>query len=80
MSIEVLTDFFMWCTIITAGVYLVSVLFMLLAADFAYNVQTRWFPMTRETYNTIIYSLTGFFKIVFIVFVIVPYVSLLIVR
>lgn len=79
MNIELLTEFFMWSTIITAGIYVVWVLFMFAAPEFTYRVQSRWIALPRETYNVVIYSLMGLFKIVFIVFIIVPYVSLLII-
>lgn len=79
MNIETLTEFFMWCTIISAAVYFVWVLFVLLAPDFVYRVQSRWAPIPRETYNVIIYSFMGLFKIMIIVFAVVPYVSLLII-
>ena len=79
MNIDMLTAFFMWCTIISAGVYLFWVLLVLLAPDFVYRVQSRWIPVPREAYNIIIYSFMGLFKIVFILFAVVPYVSLLII-
>jgi len=53
--------------------------FFVFAPEFVYRIQSIWFPIPRETYNVIIYSFLGLFKIVFIVFSIVPYVSLLII-
>ena len=79
MNLESLTAFFMWCSIISAGIYVFWVLFFLLLPDLVYSVQTRWVPISRETYNTIMFSLMGAFKIALILFVLVPYVSLLIV-
>jgi hypothetical protein len=79
MNIETLTAFFMWCSIISAGIYFVWVLFLLLMPDFVYGVQTRWFPIPRETYNAIMFSFMGAYKVVLILFVLVPYASLLIV-
>jgi len=37
------------------------------------------FPLPRGTYNVIIYAFLGLFKIVFLVFNVVPYVVLLII-
>ena len=79
MNVETLTEFFMWCTIISGGVYLVWVVTYLLMPHFVYRLQTRWIPVPRETYNIIMYSLIGAFKIILIVFVVIPYVSLLII-
>ena len=79
MDVETLTAFFMWCSAISAGIYLVWVLFLLLVPDFVYAVQTRWFPIQRATYNAIMFSFLGAFKVLLILFVLVPWVSLLIV-
>lgn len=79
MDIVTLKSFFMWCTIINGGIYLLWILFLLFAPDFVYRVQSYWFPVARETYNAIIYSFLGLFKVIFIVFNIVPYIALLII-
>jgi hypothetical protein len=79
MNIDTLTAFFMWCTIINLGIYVVWVLFILLAPDFIYRVQTKWIPISRDTFTVVMYSFMGAFKIVIIVFCFVPYVSLLII-
>jgi len=50
-----------------------------MAPDLVYRKQSRWFPIPRETFNVVIYSFLGLFKIVFLVFSVVPYVALLIV-
>jgi len=79
MTIETLTAFFMWCSIIGVGVYALTALMVLAAPDFIYRLQTQWLPLPRETYNAIIFSFMGAFKLALIVFVIAPYLSLLII-
>lgn len=79
MDVATLTQFFQWCTVLSVGVYVIWTLFFLLAPNFVYRVQTRWISISRDTYDVVIYSLMGFYKIVLIVFVIVPYLSLLII-
>lgn len=49
------------------------------APDFVYRTQSKWFSIPRATFNVIIYSFLGAFKIVFLVFNVVPYMALLIV-
>ena len=78
MNVEALTSFFMWCSILGTGLYFFWVLCVVLMPEFIYGVQTRWFPISRETYNIVMYSFLGVFKIVLILFAIIPYVSLLI--
>jgi len=79
MDIQTLTSFFMWCTIINGGIFVLWTVFLLFAPDLVYRTQRNWFPIPRETYNVIIYSFLGLFKIVFLVFNVVPYVALLLV-
>ena len=79
MDIQTLTTFFMWCTIINGGVFLWTAVFSVLAPDFSYRMQSKWFPIPRETFNVLSYSYIGLFKIVFLVFNVVPYVTLLII-
>jgi hypothetical protein len=79
MDIHTLTKFFMWCTIINAAMLVFWSVMFLLALDFVYSMHSKWFHISRETFNVAIYSFLGFFKIGFLVFNVVPYVALLIV-
>ena len=76
MDIEVVTRFFMWCTIINAGLLIFWALMCFLGLGFVHRMHSKWFPMPRETFNVVMYSFLGFYKIVVIVFNIVPYVAL----
>ena len=79
MDIKILTAFFMWCTIINGVLFSLWVTMCILTPDLIYRTQRKWFPIPKETFNMIIYSFLGLFKIVFLVFNVVPYVALLIV-
>jgi len=69
----------MWCTIINGGLLLFSTLVMVIMPDFVYKVQSLWFPIPRQTFDVVIYSFLGLFKVLFIVFNIAPYAALLII-
>jgi len=79
MDIATLTRFFMWCTILNLGLMIYWTLFCVFAPDLIYRMQSKFFPLPRETFNLIIYSFLGLFKIVFVVFSLVPYLALLII-
>ena len=79
MNIQSLTMFFGWCTIINGGILILWTVFFAFAPDLVYRTQSKWFPIPRETFNVVIYSFLGFFKVVFLFFNVVPYVALLIV-
>ena len=79
MDIQTLIRFFMWCTIINGALLVFWTTMCILTPDLVYRTQSKWFPSPRETFNVVIYSFLGLFKIVFLVFNVVPYVALLIV-
>ena len=79
MDIQTLTSFFMWCTIINGGLLIFWTLACMFAPELVYRTQKRWFPIPRETFNVVIYSFLGAFKIFFLFFNAVPYAALLIV-
>lgn len=76
MAIEMLTRFFMWCTIINAGLLIGAFLTVAFAGDFMYRVHGKWFPMPRETFNVVLYVFIGVYKILVYVFNLVPWIVL----
>ena len=79
MNIQILTTCLMWCTIMNGALLLLWTTVIMFAPDLVYRMQSKWIPMPRETFNVVIYSFLGFFKIIFLAFNVVPYVALLIV-
>lgn len=79
MDIQTLTSFFMWCTIINVGLLFFLALVYLLAPNLAYSLQSRWIPISRETFDIVFYSFIGVFKVFVLVFNAVPWIALLII-
>ena len=79
MDIQTLTSFFMWCTIINVSMLLFLALIYLLAPNLVYRMQSRWIPISRGTFDVVFYSFIGFFKVVVLVFNVVPWIALLII-
>jgi len=79
MDIVIVRAFFMWCTIINGALLVFSSLICAFAGDWIYRMHSRWFTLSREAFNTVIYSFIGLYKIFFIVFNLVPYLALAIV-
>jgi hypothetical protein len=78
MDIQIFTKFFMWCSIINGALLILSALLLTFMQDFIYSLHGKLFPLPRETFRVIIYSFLGGYKILFIVFNLVPYVALVI--
>jgi amino acid transporter len=79
MDIETVTRFFMWCTILNLGLLALTSIVCIFFADFSFRMNHKYFSISRETFNVVIVSFIGLYKIVVIVFNIVPYVALLII-
>ncbi|UCF16939.1 MAG: hypothetical protein JSW59_05660 [Phycisphaerales bacterium] len=79
MDIESTTAFFMWCTILNVALLVLSSLICLCAGDWVYGIHSKWFSISRETFNVAFYSFLAIYKILIIVFNLIPYIALLIV-
>jgi hypothetical protein len=80
MSIELVRNFLLWCAVINYGVLLVWVLLFMLPHEWMYRLWGRWFRLSAEHFDAINFAGIVLFKAAIILFNIVPYVSLLIVR
>ena len=76
MDIAALKAFFMWCTIINGGMLIVSSIMCTFACDWVYPIHNKWFSIPREAFNVAIYSFIGLYKILVIVFNLIPYIAL----
>jgi Family of unknown function (DUF6868) len=76
MNMEILTTFFGWCTLVSGLLFLISTLLIILIPNWAYRIQSRLFPISREQYNVVIYSFLGMYKLLFILFFLTPYIAL----
>lgn len=76
MNIETLLSFFLWCTIINGGLLLYSFLMIAFAGDWIYRMHSRWYPISRETFYTVMYCFIGIMKILVLLFNLVPFIAL----
>ena len=76
MTIQTLQSFFMWCSIINMGLLILSAVLITTASDWAYNMHSKWFNISRVTFNTVIYAFLGVYKMLILVFCIVPWIAL----
>ena len=79
MSLEVLRNFLLWCTVINYGILLVWFLFFMLARDWIQRLHGRWFRLSGEQFDALHYAGMSVYKIGILLFNLVPYVALCIV-
>ena len=76
MNIALLKEFFMWCTIINLGLFIWTAVMCLTARNFILRVHGKMFGLNENTTNTMPYGFLAIYKIVFIVFCLVPRIAL----
>ncbi len=79
MSIEILKDFLLWCSIINIVLMLLWFLFFVFAHDFIYRMHGKWFKIPVEKFDTIHYAGIAIYKMCIFIFNLIPYFALLIV-
>ncbi len=77
MDIDSIRAFFMWCTILNVALLSLSSLMCICAGDWLWRIHSKWFSISRETFNVAIYSFLGLYKVLVFVFNLIPYVALL---
>ena len=77
MSMEITIDFFKWCSIINVSIIIVSVLIFSLFSDFSYNNNKKLFTGDKKEFKKTIYVILLCYKMIVIIFNIVPYIVLL---
>lgn len=80
MNLENLTQFLIWCVVINGLLLTIWSIMCMAIPDRVYKLQSKWFPLSREQYNIAMYSFLGLFKVVFIVFNVVPLIALLLIK
>ena len=76
ITIEILEKFFLWMTVINFAILAFYSLVLLFAKSFIYRLNGMWFKMTEEKISSSLYKTLAFYKIIVIVFNLVPYIAL----
>lgn len=76
MTVELIRDFLLWCTVINLGLLLWWFLFFTLAHDWTYRLHSRWFDLPAQRFDAIHYTGMAILKIGILFFNLVPYIAL----
>jgi hypothetical protein len=78
MTIDMLEQFFLWCTILNGATLLLSALFCVCAKDWIYSVHSKLFNISsRDSFNNLLEMFIAIYKIIFMTFNLFPYIALL---
>ncbi len=77
MNLDLLTDFFKWMTIINVSVFLVISVLIMLFKNMIGKLHSKLFGIKEEDVAKMTYGFLALFKLLISIFVIIPYLSLL---
>ncbi len=80
MTLDQLTELFKWMTIINFGLFILSSLLIMVLRKIFCKIHSKLFGIDEDKVSIILYGYLGVYKIAVIVFNIVPYVSLLMLK
>lgn len=75
-TIETMTEFLGWCSVINIALLILSSVFIIAIRGTALRFHSKMFKLDEETLSRLYFQYLGQFKIVAIVFSIVPYLAL----
>ena len=75
-SIDTWTSFFGWMTIVNIGIYLITVIALMLMRGFAYRMNARLFKISEADVAKETFRYIGFYKLAITVFCFAPWLSL----
>jgi hypothetical protein len=76
MSVAMVRNALLWCSVINYSLLVLWVLLYLLSRDCFYRVSGKWFRISREQYDTMQYGGIIIYKLGIVLFNIVPYIAL----
>ncbi len=79
MTVAILRDFFLWCSIINMGLFLISTLLFKFTHKLIYRIHGKWFGISEEKFNLIYYQAMLYYKIGIFLLNIIPLIALIII-
>ncbi len=79
MSVAIVRNALLWCTIINYAMLLVWFLFYLFPHEWLYRIWRKWFHLSTEQFDSLNFAGMTLYKLGIILFNLVPYLALLIV-
>ena len=79
MTLVTIRSMLAWCTLINMGLLVWWFLIFFFAHDWVYRFHSRWYHIPQDRFDAIHYAGIAFFKILILMFNLVPYLALRIV-
>jgi hypothetical protein len=79
MTIQIVREALLWCTLINYGVLIIWFLLLVLPHEWLYRLWQKWFQLSDEQFDGVNFAGMALYKVGIILFNLVPYVALRIV-
>ena len=79
MKLDLLREFFLWCSVINMGLLLFSFVFIIVVRDFACRMHQKIFKLTEDQFHVTMYRVIAYYKMGIFLFCIIPYCALCII-
>ena len=76
ITIENLRILLGWCSVINMMILLVWFLAFVFARNLVFKMHTRWFRISEERFDEIHYTMMGYYKLAWFLFILLPYLVL----
>ncbi len=80
MTLETARSFFLWCSIINYAMLIIGFGFCILLRDRVYPLWSRWFRLSTEQFDMLIFGSLILYKTGVILFNVVPCIALYLIK
>ncbi len=75
-TMEMITNFFGWCTVLNMGMYLLTIVALITMRGFVVRTNAKIFGIKEDEVARMTFSYVGNYKLAIIVLCFIPYVAL----
>jgi hypothetical protein len=76
MNVETLSKFLLWCAIVNYAILIIWFVVFVFARERVYEIHGKWYPISPGQFNAVNYAGAAIYKILILVFNLVPYIAL----
>ena len=76
MTLEVFTSFLAWCTLINLVFLLIWFFFLTAGGSWMRRMHRKWFALTDEDFAAVHYKMLAYFKLLWVMLNLTPYLVL----
>lgn len=80
MNMKLLSEFLLGCTLVNIFLLLIMFSVMVWGRAYIHRLHGRWFKLSPESFDSALYLILGIYKILVLVFNLVPWLVLQVIR